>query len=402
MRLVVATLLAIPVLGYRFISDMEAFLREGQEQALTSTTRAVAVMNADPIRAALRSGADVVIAGRSSDCALFAAPLLEVAGLTKSFAAGGLLGAARRTTAVADVSFTVRRGEAVALVGESGSGKSTIARLVVRLVEPDGGEIRLDGVDVLRSERRRASLAYRARVQMVFQDPFGSLNPVHRVAHHLARPLLRHGRCRRDEVRARSIELLRQVGLEPAEEFIDRRPHELSGGQRQRVAVARALAVEPDLLVADEPTSMLDVSIRVGILNLLARLKRERGLGLVLITHDLAAARYLADRVLVLYRGRIVEDGPGDLLVERPGHPYTRALLEAVADQAAVRALATGAARAAAGRLAAQGAGCPFAPRCPLAEPRCLAEPPEPRPWPDGRLVRCHLGPEGAAEGARP
>jgi ABC-type glutathione transport system ATPase component len=279
------------------------------------------------------------------------APLLEVRGLAKSFAAGGLVRRARRLVAVEDVSFEVRRGEAVALVGESGSGKSTIARMLLRLTRPDAGELRLDGVDVLAREPRGASLAYRGRVQMVFQDPFGSLNPVHDVAHHLMRPLLRHGRVAgrdpagapeaeprrphrpagRAALRERALALLRTVGLEPAEDFLGRHPSELSGGQRQRVAIARALAVEPDLLVADEPTSMLDVSIRAGILNLLTGLKRERGLGIVLITHDLASARYLADRILVLHRGRIVEDGPSRQVVSAPAHPYTRALLAAVA-----------------------------------------------------------------------
>jgi len=323
-------------------------------------------------------------------------PLLEVRGLRKAFGAGGFLRPRRPLVAVQDVGFQVRRGEAVALVGESGSGKSTIARLLVRLLRPDGGEIRLDGIDVLAGEPGGASLAFRGRVQMVFQDPFGSLNPVHRVAHHLERPLLRHGRARASgpggaALRERCLGLLRTVGLEPAEEFLDRLPHELSGGQRQRVAIARALAVEPDVLVADEPTSMLDVSIRVGILNLLARLKRERGLAILLITHDLAAARYLADRVLVLYRGRVVEDGPSDAVVGQPLHPYTRSLLAAVADGGP---LAAGAARAAAPAAAG---GCPFAPRCADVLDRCLAEEPGPRAPRPGHAVRCHLhlGPQG-------
>ncbi|MFT3913982.1 MAG: ABC transporter ATP-binding protein [Anaeromyxobacteraceae bacterium] len=321
-------------------------------------------------------------------------PLLEVVGLEKSFTSGGLLGRRVRTRAVADVSFAVRRGEAVALVGESGSGKRSIARLLVRLAEPEAGEIRLDGVDVLARERRRASLGYRRRVQMVFQDPFGSLNPVHGVAHHLARPLLRHGRCTEAEVRERSIALLRTVGLEPAEEMIDRRPHELSGGQRQRVAIARALAVEPDVLVADEPTSMLDVSIRIGILNLLAKLKEERGLAILLITHDLAAARYLADRVLVLYRGRVVEDGPADLVVRDPRHPYTRTLLAAIADEGSLEDVP----RRAAGTTAGASAdGCPFAARCPEVLDRCRGEEPAPRTLADGRQVRCHLDLPAAA-----
>jgi peptide/nickel transport system ATP-binding protein len=259
-------------------------------------------------------------------------PLLEVRGIGKTFTSGGLFAESTSVVAAADVSFRIDRGEAVALVGESGSGKSTIARILVRLESPDGGEILLDGQNVLSREPRRASLGYRGRVQMVFQDPFGSLNPVHNVAHHLERPLLRHGRAKAGEAREQALALLRTVGLEPAEEFIDRHPYELSGGQRQRVAIARALAVEPDLLVADEPTSMLDVSIRMGILNLLARLKRERRLAILLITHDLASARYLADRILVLYRGRIVEEGRSGELVEKPKHPYTRALLESIAD----------------------------------------------------------------------
>ena len=313
-------------------------------------------------------------------------PVLELRGLRKTFG-GGLLRRGGAVAAVQGVDLVIRRGEGVALVGESGSGKSTIARLLLRLERPDGGEIRLDGRDVLAAEPRRASLAYRGRVQMVFQDPFGSLNPFHRVAHHLERPLLRHGKADRATARARALELLRAVGLEPAEELVDRRPHELSGGQRQRVAIARALAVEPDVLIADEPTSMLDVSIRVGILNLLARLKRERGLAILLITHDLAAARYLADRVLVLYRGGIVEGGPVDAVIEAPLHPYTRSLLAAVAEDGP---LTPGPRLPTAGPV---GQGCAFAPRCPEAEARCReVAPPAAAPGP-GRLLRCHLHP---------
>lgn len=342
-------------------------------------------------------------------------PLLEVRGIHKAFASRGLFAPARRVVAAQDVSFRIDRGEAVALVGESGSGKSTVARLVLRLESADGGEIRLDGEDVLAREPRRASLRFRGRVQMVFQDPFGSLNPVHNVAHHLVRPLLRHGKSLNPaipvadqlerplrllgqmtpaEARARATELLRTVGLEPAEEFIDRHPHELSGGQRQRVAIARALAVDPDLLVADEPTSMLDVSIRMGILNLLARLKKERRLAILLITHDLASARYLADRILVLFRGRVVEDGPSGALVGAPAHPYTRALLASIADEAGAEPLAHRAPAAATGREAA---GCPFASRCPDVLDLCLRSDPAPRAV-DGRHVRCHLYPESAAQ----
>ncbi len=315
--------------------------------------------------------------------------------MRKAFASGGLFSARGRVVAAEDVRFEIRRGEAVALVGESGSGKSTLARLVLRLERPDSGELRLDGADVLAREPRRASLAYRGRVQMVFQDPFGSLNPIHTVEHHLVRPLLRHRRVPAGEARARALELLRTVGLEPAAEFMGRHPYELSGGQRQRVAIARALAVEPDLLVADEPTSMLDVSIRSGVLNLLAQLKRERGLAILLITHDLASARYLADRILVLFRGRVVEEGPAADVVREPMHPYTRALLASIAG--AERA-GTPARRAASTAEAAPEAGCPFASRCPEVFDPCRRADPGPRPA-GSRNVRCHLYPE--PEGAR-
>jgi oligopeptide/dipeptide ABC transporter ATP-binding protein len=233
---------------------------------------------------------------------------------------------------------------------------------------------------------------------MVFQDPFGSLNPVHNIAHHLERPLLRHGRAKRSDVREKSIDLLRTVGLEPANEFIDRYPYELSGGQRQRVAIARALAPEPELLIADEPTSMLDVSIRMGILNLLADLKRDRKLAILLITHDLASARYLSDRILVLFRARIVEDGPSDTVVENPAHPYTQALLASIADVGdsggdSVKPDSRNA-------QATEGVatrGCPFALRCPEVHEICGTTDPAPRPY-DGRLVRCHLYPERPTE----
>ncbi len=341
-----------------------------------------------------------------------APPLLEVRGLRKEFVSTRLFRRPLRVVAVQDVSFVVRRGEAVALVGESGSGKSTIARMLVRLARPDGGEIRLDGVDVLAREPRGASLQYRGRVQMIFQDPFGSLNPVHSVAHHLERPLVRHERVGalnpardvgqhldgplvgggRSALHARMIELLRTVGLEPAEEMLERHPYELSGGQRQRVAIARALAVRPDLLVADEPTSMLDVSIRIGVLNLLQRLKREHGLGIILITHDLASARYLADRIMVLYKGRVVEDGPSRAIVATPAHPYTRARLASIAhtDLGGLGAPPT---VTAAPRTST---GCPFAPRCPDAHAPCWISEPAPRAF-EGRRVRCHLYPEAPA-----
>jgi peptide/nickel transport system ATP-binding protein len=253
-----------------------------------------------------------------------APPVLEVRHLQQSF---------QGHLALRDVSFAIGRGEIVALVGESGSGKSTIARVVARLLTPSAGQVLLDGRDVLRGEPRRASLAYRAAVQMVFQDPFASLNPVHTVLHHLGRPLLRHRRVRdRAALLARAAALLEDVGLCPPSGYLLQRPRALSGGQRQRVAIARALAVEPRVIVADEPTSMLDVSLRAGVLGLLARLKAERGLAILYITHDLASACAIADRVLVLHGGAIVEGGAAADLVRAPAHPYTRRLLAAVPD----------------------------------------------------------------------
>ncbi|GAA0218845.1 ATP-binding cassette domain-containing protein [Saccharothrix mutabilis subsp. mutabilis] len=227
-----------------------------------------------------------------------------------------------RLRAVAGVSFTLTPGRTVALVGESGSGKSTIARMIARLEKPSGGSITVTADGAAVPGRR-----YRDHVQMVFQDPFASLNPFHTIAHHLERPLKLHGRPHGEaEVRR----LLERVSL-PAD-MAHRRPHELSGGQRQRVAIARALAPGAKVVVADEPVSMLDVSIRLGVLNLLARLQREEQLAVLYITHDLATARHFSDDILVLYKGRVVERGPADDVILNPRHPYTKILASAAPD----------------------------------------------------------------------
>ncbi|HEY3338098.1 MAG TPA: ATP-binding cassette domain-containing protein [Propionicimonas sp.] len=231
--------------------------------------------------------------------------------------------------AVADVSFTVEPHRTVALVGESGSGKSTIARIIAKLETPTAGEVLLDG----RPTPARATADYRRQVQMVFQDPFASLNPFHSISHHIERPLrIHHPELSGEAVRARVVELLERVQLTPGATYLDRRPHELSGGQRQRVAIARALAPGSRFIVADEPVSMLDVSIRVGVLNLLADLQRAEGLGVLYITHDLATARHFSDEILVMYRGNIVERGQADEVILNPQHEYTRRLREAAAD----------------------------------------------------------------------
>ncbi|MCC6619884.1 MAG: ABC transporter ATP-binding protein [Deltaproteobacteria bacterium] len=316
-------------------------------------------------------------------------PLLQVDGLGKTYPVGGILGRRRRLRALHDVSFTLDRGEAVALVGESGSGKSTIARQIIRLERPDRGVIRLDGVDVLVSERRRASLGFRRRVQMIFQDPFGSLNPHHTIAHHLARPLLRHDRAGKGDVADKVLALLSEVGLDPAADYAGKHPHALSGGQRQRVAIARALAPGPDLVLADEPTSMLDVSLRMGILNLLAHKKKADRLALLFITHDLASARYLADRILVLYAGQVMEAAPADALVAAPRHPYTRLLLSAVSGSGHLRTPV--AARPGRPELVDPPAGCPFAARCPEAVDACRRLDPPVIAAAPGHAVRCHL-----------
>jgi peptide/nickel transport system ATP-binding protein len=258
---------------------------------------------------------------------------IEVQGLAKHFPLGGSPLVRRRVLrAVDDVSFELRPGTVTALVGESGSGKSTVARLISRLYEPTEGRILFRGEDVSNVRGRRALVRYRSQVQMIFQDPFASLNPVKRVQHHVARPLLIHGLVSRRDVGARVQELLASVGLVPPDEIAQKYPHQLSGGQRQRVAIARALAVEPTVILADEPISMLDVSIRLGILNLILDLKQERDIAFLYVTHDIASARYVADEVLVMYAGQIVEQGATDAVLQTPLHPYTRLLLSAVPD----------------------------------------------------------------------
>jgi peptide/nickel transport system ATP-binding protein len=316
-------------------------------------------------------------------------PLLEVNRLCKQFSIGGLLNPVN-LHALTDVSFSVHTGEVISVVGESGSGKSTTARLIARLIAPTSGKIRFDGVDVLEKEPRGPSLHYRSEVQMVFQDPFGSLNSVHSIGHHLTRPLKIHKKTRgRGETRDAMHELLKTVGLEPAAAYASKFPHQLSGGQRQRVAIARALAPDPKLLLADEPISMLDVSIRMGILNLMERLKHERGLAYLYITHDLASARYIGDRTHVMYAGRMVEGAPSEELVSSPAHPYTKLLLSAVPDPRSGRTRVE--ARGEVPSLVEPPPGCPFAARCPHVMPVCRQVMPGPVDVASGHWVRCHL-----------
>ncbi|KQQ51336.1 MULTISPECIES: ABC transporter ATP-binding protein [unclassified Plantibacter] len=253
---------------------------------------------------------------------------IRVTDLTKDFTIKqGLKRTAFR--AVDRVSFDLVPGRTVALVGESGSGKSTIARMLARLERPSSGQIEVtldDGATVPRS-------LYRRHVQMVFQDPFASLNPFHTIEHHIARPIRIHRRASgAGAVHEQVLTMLERVNLTPAEDMAARRPHELSGGQRQRVAIARALAPGAQVLIADEPVSMLDVSIRLGVLNLMGRLQREDDLAVLYITHDLATARHFSDEILVLYHGRVVERGPADDVILNPQHDYTKLLALAAPD----------------------------------------------------------------------
>ena len=255
-------------------------------------------------------------------------PLLELRDLCKSFNLSGWINP-KKLLAVNDVSFTINKSEIVSLVGESGSGKSTVARLIARLIKPTSGSIILNGKNIFESEPRKASLAYRRKVQMVFQDPFGSLNSVHTVYHHLERPIKRHKLMDESKIYQYIIDMLEAVDLSPGIVFADKFPHEMSGGERQRVAIARALSLKPELIIADEPTSMLDVSIRLDILRILANLRNQNNVAILFITHDLASARYLADRIIVLQNGKQVEEGLPEELTGNPQHHYTKQLIAA-------------------------------------------------------------------------
>jgi peptide/nickel transport system ATP-binding protein len=316
---------------------------------------------------------------------------LEVKNLTKHFAIGNTI-RRERVHAVDDVSFELRPGKVTALVGESGSGKSTVARLLARLQDPTGGSVLFEGSDISRVKRRRDVLRYRSQVQIIFQDPFGSLNPVKTIRHHIERPLRIHRIVRSDQVEERMYELLRTVGLVPPQEIAAKYPHELSGGQRQRVAVARALAVEPKVVLADEPISMLDVSIRIGILNLMLKLKEERGIAFLYVTHDLASARYVADDILVMYAGQVVEYGPIEQVLRDPLHPYTRLLLAAVPDPGTkLHAERIEMRKGLASAAVDPPEGCRFVARCPLAIDICSGITPELVEARPAHSARCHV-----------
>jgi peptide/nickel transport system ATP-binding protein len=323
-----------------------------------------------------------------------AAPvLLEARELTKHFWAHGVRragrGGAQVVHAVEQVSLSLAEEGITAVVGESGSGKSTLARMLARLITPTSGQILLDGRQVPASTKGRRG--YTRDVQMVLQDPFSSLNPVHDVRYHLARPLIVHGMARRGRALDEAIaDLLTRVALTPPAGFTAKYPHELSGGQRQRIAIARALAVRPRILLADEPISMLDVSIRLGILNLLEDLRRESHLAILYITHDIASARYLADSIMVMYAGQRVEAGPATTVTDEPAHPYTKLLLNAAPDpDRAEPAVLT--AHGAPPSLVHPPGGCRFHPRCPHAMAVCAEQVPPPFEVSTGHVSACWL-----------
>ncbi len=323
--------------------------------------------------------------------------ILEAQDLVKHFPLRQVnpLGPRHAVRAVEDVSLALYPGHATALVGESGSGKSTVARILARLYEPTGGTLRFRG-DEVKLQGGTALRSYRRHVQLVFQDPFSSLNPVHDIRYHLSRPLRIHGHIRsREHEHEQILSLLNRVSLTPADQFIQKYPHQLSGGQRQRVAIARALAARPEVLLADEPVSMLDVSIRLDVLNLLLRLKDEEQLALLFITHDIASARYAAETTLVMYAGQMVEGGPSDEVIQRPKHPYTQLLLSAAPDPDRMspdgKRGADLPARGEIPSLINPPTGCRFHPRCPHAMPVCRQRFPQRTDLGGGHWTHCFL-----------
>ncbi len=318
-------------------------------------------------------------------------PSIYVEDLVIDFGLDNALFKRKYMRAVNNVSFILKAGEALAVVGESGSGKSTCARALCRLYEPTSGKIYMQDVDVNAKKNKLSQRQYAKEVQMIFQDPFGSLNPVHTIRHHLARPMKLHQpHLKGPALEDRVIEIIERVGLSPAKQTADKYPHELSGGQRQRVAIARALAVGAKFILADEPISMLDVSIRLGILNLMADMKKD-GIGFLYITHDIATARYFAERTAVMYVGHMVEWGNSDSVTQNPQHPYTQLLISAVPEPGIRKDRTEMAKKADIPLWTPESRGCPFAERCLQATDQCKEAMPPVTQLAEDHFVRCYL-----------
>ncbi|HUX37973.1 MAG TPA: ABC transporter ATP-binding protein [Rectinemataceae bacterium] len=318
--------------------------------------------------------------------------VLELTSVSKHFPIRSLRSYGKVVHAMDDVSFSLARGESLALVGESGSGKTTTASVIARIYEKSSGSLSFGGEEARPFRNRAEALGHKKNVQMIFQDPFGSLNPTHTIREILERPFLIHGLAKgKAELEERLVAILEQVGLSPAAEYLRRYPHELSGGQRQRVNIARTFAVEPDIVLADEPTSMLDVSIRMGIMNMMLALKESRGVSYLYITHDLAGARYMCSRIAVMYAGMIMEIGPTEEVISKTCHPYVELLKEASPSPESGFARKRTPAKGEIPSLIDPPAGCRFHPRCPKATAACSAAIPAMRDLGNGHLVRCVL-----------
>jgi peptide/nickel transport system ATP-binding protein len=326
--------------------------------------------------------------------------VLQAVAVTKHFTVRDRQGRKRIVRAVENVSLDLHPGKTVALVGESGSGKTTMARMLSLYYPPTAGEILLKGKPI-RKVSGRAAREYYGQVQLLFQDPFASLNALKSIRHILGRALAIHKRAKgRADIEAKVIELLERVNLYPGKDYIDKHPHELSGGQRQRIVIARALAVAPNVMLGDEPISMLDVSMRLDVLNLLKRLRDEDDLAMLYITHDIASARYLADEVKVMYAGEMIESGPAEDVIQHPSHPYTKLLLDSSPDPEASAEIDRESLFAGVGDLGEPPSlisppeGCRFHPRCPFAVESCRTEHP-PKVGATGKhWVQCWL-PQG-------
>jgi peptide/nickel transport system ATP-binding protein len=318
-----------------------------------------------------------------------AGPALRATGLTQHFPArrGGR---GKVVHAVDDVSLDLWPGEVTAVVGESGSGKSTLARILARLIKPTAGRLWLDGEEIPLTSRK-GTAEYRRQVQLILQDPFSSLNPIHTVGYQLGRPLRIHDMANRSGTAEAVSRLLERVNLMPGADYAGKLPHEMSGGQLQRVAIARCLAVQPSVLLADEPVSMLDVSIRLGILNLLDDICHAEHLAVLYVTHDLASARYLATKVMVMYAGQVIESGPAVDVVDDPSHPYTQLLLSASADPEREGKAVLTTTGGTPPSLIDPPSGCRFHPRCPHAMPVCRTDAPPSVEVSPGRYSACWL-----------